>query len=288
MDVERREKAMHKETLYHTGLWLGMVFLAASVLTGPVEYARGYQYVYGYSLYGGGEDSHYVETETKLEDGYAVATPSQTGNVTCSANITAWAQDDDSAALDVGAGGLTVLHWIWNGPPGTAPGGTLSWDQTGSGRAEAYGLNTVPNGTHAENDCEAYSGVEGESSSKESWATGNAWGSVQDYDWPDEYGFLAEQWPEESSGTLYKQVADEGKYWYGGVWDSYYYPDDETIPSGTGTVTLFSYAGCSCEGQADAWPDGGSGSEALAIALSNATVDVIRIQKISRAPVKMG
>jgi hypothetical protein len=233
---------------------LATPILLALFFVGPGR-VHAYEYVAGAATYGSGPAYQYASTSTKYEHGSAGAEPYETGYVICSADGEGWAKNNDTASVDVGADALVVLYWTWDGPPGTAPGGTLSWLQDGDGGSEANGWNDLPNGGNASCSSEANSGVEGDGWSSSSWASANANGSATDY----AQGSGNCSATGSPSPATDPPVEDEGSglYSYAINWDSFYEPDDpETVASGTTTVTIFGYASCSCSGEAKGWPAG--------------------------------
>ena len=71
-----------------------------------------------------------------------------------------------------------MIDWEWNGPPGDAPGGTLTWSNDFDGGAYAYGDNNVTSGSAvAASDAKSDTGSEGTEGS--GWGFGEVWGSVE-------------------------------------------------------------------------------------------------------------
>jgi hypothetical protein len=195
--------------------------------------------------------------------------------VTCTADGYVRGTDDTADAGPWADGGI-YRTWEWDGPPGTAPGGTLSWYHTGDGSAQAYGktYNLVAGDT-AQSDAYAFAGslVRPEATGGETAAAiGTASASVLnsntgtgDYDidgYPDP-GSVYYSYPTEEIG--------QGFAYFSVEWNAFYEPDDpEDIPSGTSYVDLLGAVLCWCD--LDATSSTSQGGYAEAEGTANATV----------------
>jgi len=97
------------------------------LLVGLTQKATPYEYVPSTDDYGEGSATPEDHTATHWEDATASAAGNRsTGECSCGVHTYAWAKDSDYAYAEAHADGSYHKQWDWNGPPGTAPGGTLS------------------------------------------------------------------------------------------------------------------------------------------------------------------
>jgi hypothetical protein len=250
--------------------------LAALVIVAipTAETAKAYQYVEDVETYEYASDGYNVRTSTSIEYAYASANAEDQGGgagaCSCVVSTHTWAEND-SAVADSSADATWLIDWTWDGPPGEAPGGTLSGDHWGCGRADAWGHNDIT-------DPQTQSGYSLGDAWSQTWATGTAGllaaatiralGYVYDYDWgTTQTGANAEPWED-----LWTDPNPEAGYgWYDVyiLWDLDT-ADDATIPSGTSYVYFAGGANCDNLSAAAA----GGGAEADAKTLAVATVSV--------------
>ena len=216
-----------------------------------VETAKADEYVEDVETYEYASDGYNIRTETSIEYAYAFATAKDEGDgagaCSCVVKTHTWAKND-SAVADSSADATWIIDWTWDGPPGEAPGGTLSWDHWGCGRADAWGHNDIT-------DPETQSGFSVADAESQTWAAGNpgglahatigAFGIVYDDDWGDvDFSMDAEPWEK-----LWKDPNPEtGSGWYNAyiLWDLET-ENEEDIPSGTSYVTLLGTVTVFCE-----------------------------------------
>jgi len=188
-------------------------------------------------------DSTYIETATS--EGSA-----SSGSCSCSADTYAYSKGNNASA-DADAYGTYIFEWAWNGPPGVAPGGTLTWSLSGGGTVAAWGYSSAQgagsssdgdsgiwsSGTegssYADTDASGYSqngtSAGGSISDSASPSEGYTDGSELEYDTPPDYSFYIDDWGFSTS-------------------------DDETIAWGTTYVYFAGGADCS------SWASASSGS----------------------------
>lgn len=111
----------------------------AVLLTGLSQKGTAYEYT---AWTESNEDASFTpedQTSTHWEDATASGDADEsTGTCSCYVHTWAWAKED-SASATAHAQYTYGKHWVWNGPPGTAPGGTLSWSLDGQGFEWARG-----------------------------------------------------------------------------------------------------------------------------------------------------
>jgi hypothetical protein len=148
----------------------------AVLLVGIGQTAWGYEYASTFDSGAWADYSSAEETATHWCDAMASAD----ANSNCSSQTHAYADanDGDSASAWATAEAYQTWYWDWDGPPGTAPGGQLSWSNDSSGSAEADGGNLYPYGSGAHSSASAYSAAGAGSSVSSSSAGGSAHGSV--------------------------------------------------------------------------------------------------------------
>ena len=181
------------------------------------------------------------ESSTAEEDAEATASATEDGTVGCYATAYTWAKDGDGATAGISSEASWGLFWEWNGPPATAPGGTLSWEHDADGSAIVDGNNIVANGS-AFNVADASSGTSSGSPGSSSWATGNAQASVYDSDTATgEASATGSPDPD----VFPSEYPDLGEYYYSVIWDSFA-DGMESIPVGTSYVSFSGGVSCSC------------------------------------------
>lgn len=243
--------------------WFCTVVLVFGIA--PVNLARAYEYVTSGPSYDyDSDDSPDSSTSTHIEESDADGDADEGGYCWGTVLTYTWAKDGDSASADGGGWGSWSKSWDWNGPPGTAPGGTLDWVANGSGDAYVDG-STDPGqsgGASASASASSYSGGGG---SGGSGGAGTAWasGSVEDDD------------PGSIDGNAYTSHGDRRNYDphfdYGSFWAYAWWVcnagDSTSIPSGTSSVYFGGIASASGSSDASAGPvqsgaEAGSGSSA--------------------------
>ena len=245
------------------------------VAAGSFQTAKAYEYVQNDPVaYADDSDDYYrgdsTYTESATSTGVADA---NTGSCSCSVDVYTKATGN-SAWADADGYGTYVIDWGWTGPPGVAPGGTLTWSQSATGSAYAYGYNylTSPSTQWASSASDAES---------ESWSTGTegsayadiyVWGSITDGDTIDG-DTSASASPSEGLQTStpqeYRTPPDYAMYISSWTFSA---DDDETIAWGT-TYVYFA-GGADCSALASSGSGGTGVPEANAHGEATATADV--------------
>lgn len=181
---------------------------------------------------------------------------------------------DDSAEASAYAYGLHSTDWVWNGPPGTAPGGSLAWTHYGEGGAEITGDRAGSGGsTHAAASAWSLTGADAPGGLSEFF--GIAEGFVDDMDLADvdnttyyvtpgveESHF--ERTPEPPGGYGWFELSIE---WDVTDWDS------DSIAAGTAQFSFSGAAICNGDSEADAAGDPEAWSDTEATADLTTTAD---------------
>jgi hypothetical protein len=163
-------------------------------------------------------------------------------------------------------------HWVWNGPAGTAPGGTLSWVHDGWGMAAANGGNTnkyLPPGTssYCEGDVE---GITWTTDSNEvSYVGANASGSVTDRNLGT--GTADASWTRTKPWWVVVDPNHQAGAFRISIEWSVYDHDDEDITPGTGVVHFL--GGAICDGTSYARAQG-EGINSFTFCQAYAAVDL--------------
>jgi hypothetical protein len=228
------------------------------LLTGTVQTAKAY-------TYGIDCDFDYQEYESSDGSGEYFAWANATsdaghGNCECIASAATQAQNTGSGTAESWSYGWHMTYWTWNGPPeSTPPGGTLSWQVSGNGVAEAGGHNYLgAPGDHANTDSSGASEVSGSGTEVSAYGGGDAWGYAVDKDDSD-CDFSTSADPSEDLDITASGASSDGKQYEAYVeWD-FESSDDETIASGTSYVFFIGVVACASEssvstsGTAQAW-----------------------------------
>ena len=243
--------------------WIFLVVVLLISPWGSVQTVGAYEYEETPHRYWDWDPPINNESATAEEDAEATASATVGGTVSCYATAYTWAKDGDGATADISSYASWGLSWEWNGPPATAPGGTLSWEHDADGSATANGENTVGSG-EALSAAGASSETSSSSPGSSSWATGNAEASV--YDNATATGEASadgsptpDVYPTENPGT--------GRYYYSVTWDSFA-DGTEAILDGTSYVSFSGGVSCYCWSGAGAGPHA-IGAEAWADATSH-------------------
>jgi hypothetical protein len=207
-------------------------------------------------------------TATHSEDATASKEASESnGQCSCGVHAYTWAKEDNAVA-EAHADASYGKYWDWNGPPGTAPGGTLYWYQDGQGSEWAIGANWPENGgAFNVADCETTTFSHSPSSNRYSWA--NSHGHVTDNGNPSggsTYG--GSPWP------YYHDPYDrDGSGWYDYriTWATDPNDPAESVASGTAHISFSGGAMCDTYSGATAFPPG-SNAEAFAETYGSALV----------------
>lgn len=153
------------------------------LLVTQVQRAAAYEYVG--TLYEDEYDdaSPEVHTSTKWEDATASATPDKNDSTcSCGVHTYAWAKVEDSAIAFAMAWAMVSEEWVWNGPPGTAPGGTLDWNHDGQGLVSLWGYRDSTQGsTRCASNADSLTGATCSTGPLLSRFIGSAEGSVSDW-----------------------------------------------------------------------------------------------------------
>jgi hypothetical protein len=105
--------------------------------------ARAYYYVPNTDKYEYDDATPEEKTSTLWIEGSAIASVDESsGEASASVHTYAWAKQDGGIA-EAEADAVYSCDWDWNGPPGTAPGGSLNWSHDGSGYASINGSNSA-------------------------------------------------------------------------------------------------------------------------------------------------
>ncbi|OHB65912.1 MAG: hypothetical protein A2Y77_01320 [Planctomycetes bacterium RBG_13_62_9] len=244
--------------------WSLLVLAAIVALVAGMERVTlGYEYVVSEpdpDVYDANDSTPNDTTST--HDEYAFASGYANPNGTCTADVgtSAWAKDGDGAAPEAWAEAYWGRSWDWNGPPGTAPGGTLQWSYSGYGYLDAWGHNDVGDGQAL-----SVASASGSTSGSGSEGTGgNAYGSASGYVYDDDLGSASASMggsPEPSGGDPVENE-NYGSYEASIDWANYD-GDSTSIPSGTSNVYFSGGASCDSYSGAGAGPYQ-SGAEAFA------------------------
>jgi hypothetical protein len=269
--LEVIHESKRRSTMKSDSKWCLATLAVVLVLTaGVAPSVMAYQYVesdpdtYEYE-----DDPEDVYTSTSIEDTSAIPAAQEDGDCACAVATYAWATDGDSAVAIAEAYGAWQKTWEWNGPPGEAPGGTLSWSHWGGGSAHVVGAIYLGTNGGAMSVASADSSTDGSGSGGGSYGTSNAFGYVDTTTSADTYSGTSATgdpeegfWSDADSDTAYYSY-DEEIDW--GVYGS----DDDSIASGTSYVYFSGGAWCDNFSAAGAGPlgseaeaGGGSGANA--------------------------
>lgn len=202
------------------------------------------------------------ETDTHWLDGMASAD----ANDCCSSSTHAYADanNGDSASAEGVAAAYRSTDWDWDGPPGTAPGGHLSWSLDSSGYASVSGSTPQNYGSGASSSASAGSSTASSSSGSSSNGYGHASGSVTNWNTGTgtaEYGGSPQPY-------LHFPTTDHqaGFYHYAMEWASYG-SGNVNIPSGTAHMYFSGSSGCVSYADATAASSERAGAYSYASAL---------------------
>ncbi len=246
------------------GLALLLVLAMGTAKTGVT-----YEYVASEPSFGSAsDDSEDSSTSTHTEESDADGSADEGGYCNASARTYAAAWDGDGAIADASAWGSWSQSWEWNGPPGTAPGGTLSWVANGGGSAAVSG-DTDPGDDGGALSASSGSGSEGGSGSGGSGGSGWGYvsGYVQDDDWASLSGDVGVSY---GNQTYIGGIEDYGHYNAAVLWQCNT-GESTSIPSGTSSVDFGGGASCDSYAGAGAGP---LGSGATAGADGSAHADI--------------
>jgi len=253
-------KSVIKRSLFSLGA------LVVSV-TGLSQKGTAYEYVPSTDSYEYSSATPEERTDAHWWDASASADADEsTGDCSCGVHTYTWAKED-SAVAEADADGAYSKDWDWNGPPGTAPGGTLSWSHDGQGFSSAYGHNW-PNQGGAFSVANADSETCAQTSSTASYAWGNASGYVTDGGAPtasEAAGGSPEPYYVDPHWDYDWGMFDYSVEW--AVWDE----GDDPIASGTSHIDYAGGASCYSYSGASGGPSE-SGAEAKAVTYGAALV----------------
>lgn len=217
-----------------------------------------------------------VITSTRWEDATASA-DADVEEATCSCGVHTWSRvyEDDFAEASAYAYGLHSTDWVWNGPPGTAPGGSLAWTHDGQGGAAIEaGREGSGGSTHAAASAWSLTGADAPGGLSEFF--GIAEGSVddtdlasvsRDYDVTEGASFDWDPYPKPPGGAGY------GWFEVFIDWEVYDFDDSDTIAPGTAQFSFSGAAICDSYSEADAAGDPNAFSSTYAAALVRTGAD---------------
>lgn len=236
-----------------------LVLAAVAVQTAnakPPEYVQGGPYY---------DDDTYESEEGPGETVMTVSDSNPEGECLAYARIICDAngvEGPENASAYGGAWASWIIDWEWNGPPGDAPGGTLTWSQDGEGNAYAYGSNLIEEGSDgsafAAGDAYADTGSEGTEGS--AWGYGSCWGSVEDHHC-GQGNYDGDGDPEEDYDLVDEERSLSIAYYSTGIEWEFISGDDEDIPSGTTYVYFAGGVGCDTQSSANAYEEATSSSD---------------------------
>jgi hypothetical protein len=226
-----------------------------------VQDAGAYEYVAsGPYLSADTDQTENSESQTHSSEASASADPYSYGYVTAEVGTYAMARNGDSAAPSASASAGWQKYWQWNGPAGTAPGGTLDWYCDASGFSSCWGMLDLGNSG------EGFSVASGQGHGASGGSTG-----IGDFGYGEVFGYL------DDSGTYTGDASADGPdggnyeaepYAEPGAYDCsaewrFNIGDWTSIPSGTSYVHYSTAAICDTFSGAAAAPEE-SGAEARA------------------------
>jgi len=234
--------------------WTALVVLGA----GAPKNVRAYEYVPS----GPSVDSDFDvpwESHTSTHDEEANAESGAEEGGYCTASVRTYTKgwDGDSAGAGMTGWGSWSQSWEWNGPPGTAPGGTLGWSADGGGSVYAQGCTRPGENGSASSSAGAGAGEGG--------GGGGASGSVSDSNVGSANANAGVSW-----GHYFGVVEDkeEGAF-LAYAWWACNAGLSTPIPSGTSSVCFGGSVNCCCNSSANggpdesgAWADSGSSADA--------------------------
>lgn len=244
---------MKTSTTRMVSFWI----LVLIVITGCVSTTGAYNYVMTHSQVTYIPDEYYYYSSTQWEEEYATASASS-GGASCTAETFAQGNSGGDASASTTTLAQTAKEWEWDGPAGTAPGGSLFWYYAGDGYSQVSGINTtvegVPSSGNISSDAIGAGALAYGDTTYD--GSGTASGTVEDTDtgtgtvyyqgtasYYDQYG-----------NPVYDTDIDEtyGSGTFDGsiVWNSYG-EDTSVIPAGTGSFEIIGQVGCSCSSTAN-------------------------------------
>jgi len=205
--------------------------------------------------YWDGEDAYAtpeLQTGTMWQEGVASGSGNgQSQSSSCGVHTYAWAKTADSANANATAWGGHGKDWVWNGPPGTEPGGTLSWVHDGNGFARVYGQR-LDYGGQGSTYAAAYPFTRTGAASYPMASIADASVSGSVYDMQQATGGPASFQPPSGAWSHYSVSG----YYYGGGFEypaiswEVWHNGAEPIPEGTGLVTFAAAAVCTTDAHA--------------------------------------
>jgi hypothetical protein len=161
-------------------------------------------------------------------------------------------------------------HWVWNGPAGTAPGGTLSWVHDGWGTAAANGsTHERPPGTSTYSEGNAESATWTATSNEVSCVWANASGNVTDDNLGT--GTADANWTRKEPWWVVVDPNHQAGVFRISIEWSVYDDEDEDITPGTGVVHFL--GGAICDGTPYARGQG-AGTDVWTFCQAYAAVDL--------------
>ncbi len=105
-----------------------------------VNTAGAYSYVVTSSTWTSAPDEYFHYSSTRCEEEYQTATASE-GGASCTTETFAAGMSGDDASASAVSIAETDKDWEWDGPAGTAPGGSQLWYYAGDGYSQVSGVN---------------------------------------------------------------------------------------------------------------------------------------------------
>jgi hypothetical protein len=208
---------------------------------------------------------------THIEEAASDANAENLGDYYCYCTVSvrtytkAWS--GDSAYADSDGDTLWGRSWRWDGPPGTAPGGTLDWVADGGGTVTVHGTTHPVNG-NAYSWADAWAAECGSVLNYDSYGgDGEALGSVQDNDLGE-----CDPWVYVTSGDVTNDTDNEQGHYYGAATWRCNEGGSTSVSSGTSLVDFQGGAQCINSSHTIAV---GTESGAWADSCSSASADVI-------------
>jgi hypothetical protein len=206
-----------------------------------------------------------VKTSTYWECASAQASVDvDNGDCSATTHAYAWVKCDGASAYGE-ADAAYEKNWVWNGPPGEAPGGTLSWSQDGVGLSSIYGWN---NASNAYSYADSYSITWAATAATTSYSWGRATGDVTNLGvgtGTATYGGSPAPWYHDPNVLNVSGEYDASMDW--STWDD----DSEEIATGTTLVQFLGGASSYNSSYANATA---SGVESLAYAHGYASAEL--------------
>lgn len=219
--------------------------------------ASAFSYVSSYSTWDSVPDDYYYQDSTVWEEENATASAGSSTN-SCTTETFARGSNGGAASAGISAFAGTDKVWEWDGPAGTAPGGSLYWYYAGDGYSQASGVNDDGDGGYVSSNGVAAGAVAYGSTQKNGGA--RAYGSVTDYATGSGDAYVMGNCSYDNGVS---EDVGSGTFDFSISWNAYG-SSTATIPSGTGSFELNTEVYCSCSSTGDNDTTGISESETSA------------------------